>query len=97
VLCAENARQALTLLEDHSPDAMLLDLSLPDISGLDLLKDLRRLEQWRRLPVVVFSGSGDTSFLTNGLGVTACLIKSLDSLREIKAALDQAIAGRDLR
>jgi two-component system, OmpR family, KDP operon response regulator KdpE len=52
VLIAADARTALDACREDAPDAMLLDLGLPDRSGFEVLRDLRA---WSDLPVVVVS------------------------------------------
>jgi len=94
VICVSKGREALKALEEHSPDLIMLDLALPDMSGLDLLKEIRASPQWEDLPAVVFTGSGDVSQLVSGLRVSACLIKSLASTAEIKGAIQRALAGK---
>lgn len=63
------ARQALAA---DAPDGLLLDLHLPDGSGLDLLGELRRGPRTRTLPVLVLTGEGDERVLreTDALGAT---------------------------
>lgn len=56
VLEAQNGKVALELLS-KSPDLVILDLGLPDIDGLELLKRIRQREQ--SLPIVVLSSRGD--------------------------------------
>lgn len=51
-LSAENAAQARTAMSSHMPDMVLLDLGLPDMDGLKLLKEFR---QWSSSPVIVVS------------------------------------------
>ena len=53
---AETAQGALDAVAVRPPDAMVLDLVLPDGSGVDVVKDLRR---WSGLPVLVLSAVGD--------------------------------------
>jgi two-component system, OmpR family, KDP operon response regulator KdpE len=53
---APNAKAALELLADD-PDLVILDLGLPDMQGLELLRQIRDLKQ--HLPVVVLSSRGD--------------------------------------
>ena len=50
---AADARQALACIAKGKPDLALLDISLPDKNGLELLKDIRALDP--RLPVLVVS------------------------------------------
>ena len=54
------ARQALAR---QAPDGVLLDLHLPDGSGLDLLRELRAAPRTRALPVLVITGEGDDRVL----------------------------------
>ncbi|MCX4679042.1 response regulator [Streptomyces sp. NBC_01433] len=49
---APDGATALQLAAAHQPDAILLDLGLPDMDGLDVLRNLRR---WTRVPVLVVS------------------------------------------
>ncbi|MGN6257393.1 MAG: response regulator transcription factor [Solirubrobacterales bacterium] len=66
VMPAPSASDALRLCRYNHPDLLLLDLSLPDASGLDVLREIREADGVDsrfdpRLPVVVLTGrSGDT-------------------------------------
>lgn len=51
---AHSGEEALRLLEPVEPDAVFLDVSMPGMSGLDLLAEVRR--RWPSLPVVVITG-----------------------------------------
>ncbi len=50
---AGTAQEGLNILRGFEPDAVILDLGLPDRSGLDVLKRIR--SEWPRLPVLVLS------------------------------------------
>ena len=52
-LNARNAARAL--LAGQRPDLMVLDINMPEVSGLDLLEFLRRRPEWKDLPVVMLS------------------------------------------
>lgn len=52
VIEVENGREAMTLAPSHCPDLILLDLGLPDIEGMEVLKSVR---EWSLLPVIVVS------------------------------------------
>jgi len=66
VMPAPSASDALRLCRYNHPDLLLLDLSLPDASGLDVLREIREADGIDsrfdpRLPVIVLTGrSGDT-------------------------------------
>ena len=51
-----NARSATqALLAGNRPDLMILDVNMPEVSGLDLLEFLRRRADWKDLPVIMLS------------------------------------------
>jgi signal transduction histidine kinase/CheY-like chemotaxis protein len=52
---AENGRVALARLAEERPDAILLDLMMPEMDGFEFLAELRRQETWRDIPVVVLT------------------------------------------
>jgi two-component system KDP operon response regulator KdpE len=56
VVAAESKAEALDSVSVRPPDAMVLDLVLPDGSGVDVCKDVRR---WSQLPIIVLSADGD--------------------------------------
>jgi two-component system KDP operon response regulator KdpE len=53
---AETKAQALALLASRPPDALVLDLVLPDGQGVEVCREVRR---WSRLPILVLSAVGD--------------------------------------
>ncbi len=53
---AETKAQALALLASRPPDALVLDLVLPDGQGVEVCQEVRR---WSRLPILVLSAVGD--------------------------------------
>ena len=86
VTVAETAGNALEALGVHVagpedlvlPDLILLDLGLPDSSGLDVLRTIRSVPQLRTAPVVVLSCSDDESVMTECMeaGANAFVVKS---------------------
>jgi two-component system KDP operon response regulator KdpE len=53
VLTAGTGREALAVAASHPPDAIILDLGLPDIDGTEVIVELRR---WYQAPIIVLSG-----------------------------------------
>jgi two-component system phosphate regulon response regulator PhoB len=60
VMRAANLAEARRALEHERPTVILLDMKLPDGSGLDLLDDLSETPELQQLPVVVLSGVDPT-------------------------------------
>lgn len=72
VLEAPSAADALRFCHYRQPDAMLLDLGLPDASGLDVLREIRRSDGATsrydpRLPVIVLTGRGEDQARVRGI------------------------------
>ena len=58
VTTAPDGETALQRIADSSPDLLLLDISLPGISGFEVLEQLRRSESERHLPVIMLTAHG---------------------------------------
>ena len=52
VLSTSSAKDGLTIITSHCPDEVILDLGLPDMDGLDVLRQVR---SWSSLPIIVVS------------------------------------------
>lgn len=55
VVTAENAEQALEVLDQMQPDLILMDLQLPGMDGLTLTSRLRRDERWKNTTIVALT------------------------------------------
>jgi twitching motility two-component system response regulator PilG len=55
VLVASNAREALEAIYKEPIDLLLLDVSMPEIDGLELCRALRQLPQFDRLPIIMLT------------------------------------------
>ena len=60
-----------SLLQDGSPDVLLLDVMLPDGDGFDVLAKLRRHADFERLPVVMLTAKQDPHDIARGLALGA--------------------------
>lgn len=94
VLVAETGKHGIQLAQDHVPALILLDGSLPDIGGLDVLRVLKGSAATRRIPVVVLTGGGreaPDTFLA--AGAEEILIKPID-LHDLYALVDRHASSR---
>ncbi|MBA4501746.1 response regulator transcription factor [Marinobacterium marinum] len=71
VTTAADAEQALVQIDEHCPDLLLLDISLPGMSGFDLLERLRSTESTRQLPVMMLTAHGREVEKEKGLALGA--------------------------
>lgn len=95
VQVAHDGRTALQVLTEESPDLVLLDLGLPDLDGVSVL---RRLRTTSALPVIVLSArhSSDDKVEALDLGANDYVTKPFgveELMARIRAALRQAPAG----
>ena len=65
---AENARIALELLVRDKPDLVILDLGLPDLDGIELIRRIRAIS---KVPIVVLSSRGDEAGKVEALDLGA--------------------------
>jgi DNA-binding NtrC family response regulator len=94
---AENAAQARTVRESLRPDLVLLDIWMPDVDGITLLKEWGATAQLT-MPVIMMSGHGtiDTAVEATKYGATAFLEKPI-TLQKLLRAVEQALAKSGLR
>jgi DNA-binding response OmpR family regulator len=74
---ALNGTQALEILKGPPPDLVLLDGSMPDIDGLDVLRTIRETPRLAHLPVIMVTARGEASDVVQGfhIGANDYLIK----------------------
>jgi two-component system nitrogen regulation response regulator GlnG len=91
VLTAETAAQGLELAQQRHPDVIVLDVHLPDMSGLEMLRRLRELDA--RCLVIFITGKSttDTAIEAMKLGAYEYLLKPLE-LNNLRQVVDRALA-----
>ena len=85
---------AMKMLGQEHPDALVLDLMMPDISGLDVLRYIRREPGLMKIPVIVVSAKSMPADVQGVLeaGATTYLTKPVSFL-DLRLAVLQAIQG----
>ena len=58
-LAAENGSSAILEASSHNPDIVLLDLGLPDIEGVEVIKKIRT---WSNMPIIVISARSTCTY-----------------------------------
>ncbi len=84
--------QAMRLLESYHPDAVLLDVMMPDLCGLDVLRLIRSDPHMQALPVIILSARGMPADVQSGMeaGADRYLSKPVGYL-ELKSAIEEAL------
>ena len=91
-LCAHKGKDGLKKLRDKTPDLVILDIMLPDVSGLDLCQQLRRESS---VPIVMLSARGEVydRILGLELGADDYLPKPFEP-RELLARIESVLRRR---
>jgi len=82
VITAADGENGLRLVKEHRPDVVLLDMLLPKIGGLEVLRSLKADQSTKKIPVVVLTGlSKGNAERLRGSGATAFFEKSDETLQ----------------
>jgi two-component system sensor histidine kinase RpfC len=84
--CVTSPWTALQRLNDgQPPDAVVLDYHMPELSGLDLLRIIRRMDGLEGLPVVMYSAdpSPDAAAESRKLGARAYFVKGITPINQL--------------
>ncbi|MCE9603402.1 MAG: sigma-54 dependent transcriptional regulator [Planctomycetia bacterium] len=90
IVTAPNAKVGIEMVKLHRPDAVLLDVRLPDISGLDAYDRIREIDS--RIPVIMMTAFSKTDTAIDAMrrGAFDYLIKPVD-FRQLQASLSKAL------
>jgi DNA-binding response OmpR family regulator len=83
---------AKMLLTGKSPQLLILDINMPEVSGLDLLEFLRRRPEWKELPIIMLSSESADSTVDQALkmGADAYIVKPV-TIQELERAMAAAL------
>ena len=92
-LLARSGSEAKTMISSHCPDLVILDLGLPDMDGIEIIKKIR---SWSNLPIIVVSARGEDAdkvvaldagaddYLTKPFSVEELLARIRVALRRVR-------------
>jgi two-component system chemotaxis response regulator CheY len=77
---AANGREALSLLQSQTIHLVLLDWNMPELSGLDFLKQVRAMEQYKNLPIIMVTSESAKYNVIEALknGATDYIVKPVN-------------------
>jgi CheY-like chemotaxis protein len=95
VLKTSNSGPSIAIMSAEQPDVIILDIMMPEISGLDILRQMRRDPALANIPVVVVSAKSMPADIKNGMeaGASTYLTKPVGFL-DLKEAVERALGGR---
>jgi len=98
-LMAEDAESGLQMAKAEKPDLILLDLKLPRIHGLEVLKNIRCDDELRDIPVIILTILGQWEDIRKGLhlGANDYLLKGFYSPSEVMTKIDTILEQAKIR
>lgn len=107
---AFDGEEALTLLAERAPDLVIIDWMIPRLSGLELLRRIRRRPELSRVPVIMLTAraeeqdrlrgldSGADDYVTKPFSPAELIARIRAVLRRVRPAfVDQVLQFRDIR
>ena len=104
VVQAKTAKEGLAMFTSYAPDVVLMDLGLPDIDGVEVLKQIR---QWSKTPIVVVSARsherekvaaldfGADDYIVKPFGTSELLARIRTAIRHSPKAIGGEAFGKD--
>lgn len=98
VLKTSKGNEAISMVASHSPDIILLDLGLPDLDGIEVLKAIR---EWSEVPIIVVSARGHErekvealdlgadDYITKPFGTSELLARIRSVIRRNRKTIDK--------
>jgi DNA-binding response OmpR family regulator len=85
---AENGREALEMLDGATVDLLVTDINMPEMDGIELVREVRRRKSSDELPILIMTAKGEEAARGEGmaLGANAYILKPLSGRELIDKA-----------
>jgi len=91
VIKVSDGKECLKKLEETSPDLVLLDIMMPEISGWDVAAKIKEDPKWAEIPIVFLTAKGDTmSIGMGGLASEDYIVKPFN-VTDLKERIDKIL------
>jgi DNA-binding response OmpR family regulator len=96
VLKTYSSTPAISMIAQEQPDVVILDIMMPEVSGLEVLRFMRREKKLMDIPVIVVTAKSTPSDVREGLeaGATLYLTKPVGYL-DLKKAVEKVMQGKN--
>lgn len=85
-----------TLLTGKKPELMIVDINMPEVSGLDLIEFLRRRTDWENIPIVMLSSEAADTMVERAINAGAdTYVTKPVTIEELEKALEVAFAKHE--
>ncbi len=96
VLKARDATSALAVLDQNTPDMIILDVMMPGMDGIELCEVIRKREDTGQIPVLILSARGDAESVMRGMeaGANDYLPKPIlhhDLVAKVRTMIEEAV------
>jgi len=94
VIKTSKSAPAIEMMTAEKPDVILLDIMMPEVSGLDILRQMRGDPMLANIPVVIITAKGMPADIKNGMeaGASTYLTKPVGFL-DLKEAVERALGS----
>ena len=91
---SNNGSDGLKMLDDFKPDLLLLDIQLPEISGIEVLKKLRQKTEFKNLPIILLTNSDRSEIPENidQFKISDYIVKSNLTPRQVVEKVKETLA-----
>ena len=95
VIKTSKSAPAIEMMTAKKPDVILLDIMMPEVSGLDILRQMRGDPMLANIPVVIITAKGMPADIKNGMeaGASTYLTKPVGFL-DLKEAVERALGSQ---
>jgi DNA-binding response OmpR family regulator len=96
VVQVEDGRAALVYLKDHTPDLMILDVTMPFIDGIDICGRVKKISRLKATPVIILTAHTDEDSKKRALaaGADAFVNKPLSG-KNLRATIEEMLEKRE--
>lgn len=97
VFTAENGLKGLEELQKHHPDVILLDLMMPEMTGFEMLKELRKKDWGEKTKVIILTNVSEeeSARKVKELGVSDFIIKANTTPQQVVDTVKKVIAASE--